>query len=55
MHGGANAQHPAKHGGGVGPPRGARLAELADVDPVMIHGGLGAPRRGSGQGMLAPI
>ena len=55
MHGGANAQYPAMHGGGVGQPRDARLAALADVDPAMIHGGLGAPRRGSGQGMLAPI
>ena len=47
MHGGANLQHPAMHGGGVRMPRGCHLPACADVDPAMIHGGLGRPRRGS--------
>jgi len=43
MHGGANAQYPAMHGGGVGMPRGCHLPTRADVDPAMIHGGLANP------------
>jgi hypothetical protein len=55
MHGGANLLHPAMHGGGVGPPRGSRLAGLADVDPAADHGGVGGPRHGSWRGMPAPF
>jgi len=47
MHGGANSQHPAMHGGGVGCPRGRWLASGADVDPAFHHGGLEATCRES--------
>ena len=43
MHGGANAHDPAIHGGGVVMPRGCHLPARVDVDPAMVHGGLGGP------------
>ena len=43
------------HGGGVGLPRGSRLAGLANVDPAVDHGGVGGPHRGSWRGMPAPF
>ena len=56
MHGGANAQYPAMHGGGVGPPCGASMARLANVElavgrggPTVDHGGL-QPRPTSWRG-----
>ena len=47
MHGGAKTLHPAMHGGGVDPATWRCMAEVADLDPVMIAGGLGRPRHGS--------
>jgi len=47
MHGGAKTLHPAMHGGGVDPATWRCMAEGADLDPAMIAGGLGLPRRGS--------
>jgi len=55
MHGGAKAQDPAMHGGGVVLPRGCHLPDCADMDLAMIHGRLGGPRRGSWRGMPAPV
>jgi len=43
MYDGANLLYPTMHGGGVGQPRGARLAGLAYVDPTTGHGGFGHP------------
>ena len=43
MHGEANIQYPAMHGGGVEMPRGYHLPARADVDPATIHDGLADP------------
>ena len=43
MHGEAKTLHPAMHGGGVDPATWRCMAEVADLDPAMIAGGLGLP------------
>ena len=44
MHGVANEQYSAMHGGGVQLPRGMQHQTPVDVYPAMTHGGLGVPR-----------